>query len=261
MSTLMKRSMLAVMCTGLTASMVIAQSGTPSGTPAVPPMPTKDSVKDHASDAAKKAMEDAKKKAEEAMKGVKDAAHDATKGVPGAAPSPEQQKMMEEMMKSMQPGAMHEWLKKWEGQWDMTVKFYASPSAPPEVSTMTATSTLDMGGRYLIEKVSGNMDMPGMGKVPFEGESVMGYDNLQKKFFTTWRDNMSTGMMFETGTVDGAGKVLTTEGENWNMQANAVTKSKSVATIIDDKNRKLEMWTPGPDGKMMKTMEIEYARK
>jgi hypothetical protein len=258
MSNLMKRSLMALMCTGLTAGMVIAQSGTPSGSPSTPPVPSKDSMKNQANDAAKKAMEDAKKKAEEAMKGAKDAAKDAMGGGAGGQPDA---KMMEEMAKAMQPGPMQEWLKKWEGQWDMTVKFYMSPSAPPEVNKMTATSTMTMGGRYLVEKVGGEMDIPGMGKKAFEGESVMGYDNLQKKFFSTWRDNMSTGMMFETGTVDGAGKVLTSEGQNWNMMANAVTKSKSVATIVDDNHRKLEMWSPGPDGKMMKTMEIDYARK
>lgn len=253
MSNLMKRSLLVLACTGLTAAVVIAQSGTPSA----PPMPTKDQVKD----AAKDAMEKGKKAAEDAVKHAKDAAGGAAGAGGAKTPSPEEQKMMQEMMQAMQPGPMHEWLKQWAGEWDMTVKFYGSPSGEPEVSKMSATSSLIMDGRYLIEKVSGNLDMPGVGKVPFEGVSTMGYDNMQKKFFSTWYDNMSTGMMFETGTVDAAGKVLTSEGENWNMHASAMTKSKSIATVIDDKHRKLEMFVPGPDGKMMKTMEIDYARK
>jgi len=248
MPNLMKRSLLALACAGLSASVLIAQSGTPS----VPPVPTKDAINQHSKDAIDKA----KKHAEDAMKSATDAAKNAA----GDHAMPDEA-MMAEMMKAMQPGAMHEWLKKWEGNWDLTVKSFSSPGAEPEVMKMTGISAMSMGGRYIVEKVSGDLEIPGMGKMPFEGESVMGYDNAQKKFFSTWRDNMSTGLMIETGTVDAAGKVLTSEGENWNMHLNAVTKSKSVATLVDDNHRTLEMWAPGPDGKMMKHMEIHYTRK
>lgn len=246
MNDLLKRSALVVSCCALAASVVLAQDP-----PAKPSMPSGDGIKDKAKDAAndaKKAVEDAKKKAEEALKGA------GGQGMPD-------EKMMEEMMKGMQPGPMHEWLKKWEGNWDMVVKAYWSPGAPPEENKMSATSSFIMGGRYLIEKVSGEIEMPGAGKVPFEGVSTMGYDNMQKKFFSTWYDSMSTGIMFETGTVDGAGKVLTMEGENWNPALGAMAKSKSVVTVVDEKTRMMEMWSAGPDGKMTKSMEITYTRK
>ena len=32
-------------------------------------------------------------------------------------------------------------------------------------------------------------------------------------------------------------------------------------TIVDKDHHTLEMWSPGPDGKMFKMMEIKYARK
>ncbi len=250
MSTLMKRSLLVLACTGLTAAVVIAQSGTPAGTPA---MPTKDQVKD----AAKDAMEKGKKAAEDAVNKAKEAAGGAAGGAGGV----DMQAMEAEMMKAMQPGPMHEWLKHFEGEWDTTVKSFQSPGGEPQVMKMHTSSTMAMGGRYLLAKVTGEIDMGPMGKVPFEGLSTMGYDNMQKKFISTWYDNMSTGMMIETGTVDGAGKVLTLEGENWNMFTNGMAKSKSVTTVIDDKTHKLEMWSVGPDGKMMKSMEIEYVKK
>lgn len=257
MSNLMKRSLIALACTGLTASVLIAQSGTPS----TPPVPSKESINQHSKDAVDKA----KKHADDAMKNAQKDANkqieDAKKAVTGADHATPDEAMMAEMMKSMQPGPMHAWLKKWEGNWDLTVKSYHSPGGEPEVMKMTSVSALSMGGRYIVEKVSGDLDIPGMGKMPFEGESVMGYDNAQKRFFSTWRDNMSTGMMFETGTVDAGGKVLTSEGENWNMNINAMGKSKSVATIVDDNHRTLEMWAAGPDGQMAKQMEIHYTRR
>jgi hypothetical protein len=32
-------------------------------------------------------------------------------------------------------------------------------------------------------------------------------------------------------------------------------------TLVDADHHTLEMWTPGPDGKMFKMMEIAYSRK
>jgi hypothetical protein len=32
-------------------------------------------------------------------------------------------------------------------------------------------------------------------------------------------------------------------------------------TVVDNDHHKMEMWTKGPGGKMMKMMEIEYTRK
>lgn len=239
---LLKGSLLVLACSGLTAGVVLAQSGG-----------AKDAAKDAVKD-AKKAVEDAAKKAKE---GVKDAVKDAA----GNAGHGDEQKMMEEMMKGMQPGAMHAWLKGWEGQWECVIKSYWSPGAPPEESKSSVVSTMIMGGRYLEEKVTGSFDMPGAGAMQFEGRSIVGYDNAGKKFNTFWIDNFGTGFWFESGTVDAAGKVLTTEGENFDPMVNANVKTKSVATVVDHDHRTLEMWGPGPDGKMFKKMEIAYTRK
>jgi len=255
MSNLMKRSLVALAACGLCAGMVIAQGGLPS----TPPMPSQDQVKD----AAKDAMKEAQKKAEELKKQAEEAAKkamgDHTGGDHGGQGMPDQAQM-EAMMKAMQPGPMHEWMSKHAGEWDMTVKSYHSPGGEPEVSKMTCSSSMAMNGRFLIEKVSGEINMGGA-TMPFNGVSTLGYDNFQKKFVSTWYDDMSTGMMFEMGTVDATGKVLTMEGENWNMHTQSMAKSKSVTTIVDDKTRTMEMWAPGPDGKMAKQMEITYTRK
>jgi len=261
MSKLLKRSLTLLACGGVCASVLLAQGGTPS----VPPVPSKDQVTDQAKDAAKEAMEQAKQQGEALKKQAEDAAKKAMGGDPakaggGAGGGMPDEKMMAEMMKGMQPGPMHEWLKKWEGKWDLVVKSFPSPGAPPAEMKLTSEATMAMGGRFLIERVWGEVDM-GMGPQAFEGVSTLGYDNYQKKFVSTWYDNVSTGMMIETGTVDAAGKVLTMEGENWNMSLGAMSKTKSICAVVDDKTRTMEMWSPGPDGKMMKNMEITYTRK
>lgn len=39
------------------------------------------------------------------------------------------------------------------------------------------------------------------------------------------------------------------------------TKVKAMVTCTDDDHTQLEMWGRAPDGKMFKTLEIEYTRK
>jgi hypothetical protein len=52
----------------------------------------------------------------------------------------------------------------------------------------TCTNTMILGGRYQQSMIKGNM----MG-MPFEGMGLLGYDNAQKLFYSTWVDNMGTG--------------------------------------------------------------------
>lgn len=248
-SSILKRTASILIVCGLGAGIALAQGE----------LPSKEDMKSKANDALKDAQKSATDAAKDLEKKAKDAMGGAGQGGDhGGMPD---QKMMEEMMKSTQPGAMHEWLKKWEGEWDMVVKSYWSPGAPADESKATASTKMIMGGRYVEEHVNGSFEMPGMGVQKFEGRSIMGYDNAQKKFMTLWIDSMTTGFMLESGTVDSAGKVMTTEGENFNPMHGKVIKSKSVATIVDDKTRTLEMWMPGPDGNMYKSMEITYTRK
>jgi hypothetical protein len=38
-------------------------------------------------------------------------------------------------------------------------------------------------------------------------------------------------------------------------------KVKSQATVVDDDHQTYEMWSPAPDGKMFKSLEVQYTRK
>jgi len=49
--------------------------------------------------------------------------------------------------------------------------------------------------------------------MPFEGIGINGYDNLKKKFVSTWIDNMGTMIVMSTGTFDPATKTFTYMGE------------------------------------------------
>jgi len=174
---------------------------------------------------------------------------------PAAAPAGGMDPGMDAMMKAGQPGEFHAKLKAMEGNWDTTVKSYMSPGTPTE-SKGVSTRKWIMDGRFLQEDNTG--DFMGM---PFKGMGITGYDNIQKKYVSTWIDNMGTSIMNSTGTVDATGKTFTYECESPDPMTGKMTKTKMVTKIIDDKKHTFEMSGPGPDGKEMKMLEITYTKK
>jgi hypothetical protein len=60
-----------------------------------------------------------------------------------------------------------------------------------------------LGGRYQQSTTKGSFN-----NMPFEGISLLGYDNAKKVFMNSWVDNMGTGILQMRGTWDPAGKTI-----------------------------------------------------
>ena len=175
----------------------------------------------------------------------------------GKAPemTPEQKAEMDAFMKAGTPGPQHQSLASSAGNYDMKIKSWHQPGAPAAEDTGTATRTMTLDGRVLVEEVSSSM----MGS-PFTGHAMMGFDNVTGKYWSTWNDSMSTGLMVSEGTCD-AQKNCKLIG-HWNdpvkktpVKARLTTRWTSPTTEI------FEMYAPGKDGKEMKMMEITYTKK
>ncbi|MEO8350070.1 MAG: DUF1579 domain-containing protein, partial [Acidobacteriota bacterium] len=164
--------------------------------------------------------------------------------------------MMEAWAKVATPGEAHKMLATSVGTWDTTVKSWWQPGAPPMESKGTAENRMIMGGRFLEGRFTGTMmDMP------FEGLGYTGYDNYKKQFVSTWMDNMGTSIMTSVGKADSTGKTITFTGEMDDPMEGKTKPVKNTMTIVDNDHQTFEMWSPGPDGKMAKMMEIHYMRK
>ena len=168
--------------------------------------------------------------------------------------TPEQQAEMEAYMKAGTPGAQHQWLASQAGTYDLKTKSWSEPGGPPMEETGTATRRTILDGRVLTEELSSTM----MG-MPFTGHGISGYDNVSGKYWATWNDSMSTGIMVSEGSCD-AQKICTFTG-SWNdpikkgpVKARFTTRWTSPTTEV------FEMYGPGKDGKEMKMMEITYTR-
>jgi hypothetical protein len=156
--------------------------------------------------------------------------------------------------KYMEVGPMHKMLEASNGDWKAEITFWMEPGAAPQKSTSSCTNSMILGGRYQESKHSGTV----MG-MPFEGQGLVGYDNIKKVFISTWVDNMGSGVMVAEGPYDEKTKSITMRGNTMDPMTGKEIKTRQVFTFIDDKTEKFEMFM-NQDGKEIKSMEILYTR-
>lgn len=158
------------------------------------------------------------------------------------------------MMEYMTPGKMHDMLAKKAGEWKGTIKLYMAPGAPPTVAEGTAVYEMILGGRYLQSKYTSNI----MG-MPMQGLGIDGYDNGKKKFFSTWYDNMGTGVLVMEGKYDEATKTLHLEGSSFDPASGKEVKVREVLRQIKEGHEIMEMYM-GSGAEEFKSMEVELIK-
>ncbi|HJS34054.1 MAG TPA: DUF1579 domain-containing protein [Pseudoxanthomonas sp.] len=171
------------------------------------------------------------------------------------AMTPETQAMMEAYQKAGTPGMEHGRLASMAGTYDLTVKSWYAPGAPPSTDTGTATRKMILGNRVMLEEVTSQM----MGQ-PFSGQGLHGFDNVTGKYWGTWNDSMSTGLMVSEGTCD-AQLSCTYTGTHHDPVTKKPQSSRMTTRWTDKNTEVFEMYGPGPDGKEAKMMEITYKRR
>jgi hypothetical protein len=164
--------------------------------------------------------------------------------------------MMEMMAKYSTPGAEHKALESWVGTWDTTAKMWMDPNSPPQESKGASENKMALGGRFLEQSFEGTFM-----NQPFSGKGYTGYDLYKKQYVSTWMDTMGTMIMMATGTADASGKKVTMTGQMDDYMTGKKMDFKQTATVVDADHNMFELWMTGPDGKMFKTLEIQYTRR
>jgi uncharacterized protein DUF1579 len=176
---------------------------------------------------------------------------------------PSEAEMMKQMMELAKTGENHKLLSGMAGTWTYTVKMWMNPSAPPTSSTGSAVIKPVMEGRFFIGDFTSKMQMPGadgkMKDMQFKGMSIDGYDNVKKKFISTWCDSMGTGIMMSEGTYDPASKTFAYNGE-YEAMPGMKSKVRMTLKIVDKDHHNFEFYEDRGTGES-KTMEINYTRK
>lgn len=169
--------------------------------------------------------------------------------------SPEQAAMMQAWSEAMQPGPEHERLAESTGEWHATVKWWMEPGAEPSTSEAMVTRSMSLGGRVLVEEWQGTM----MGR-DYVGHGRTGYDNVTEQYWSTWTDNMSTGLMTFEGTYDAESGRYTYTGSYADPVSGEMIESRSVA-YTDDAGREVMTMYETRDGEEIKTMEMTLERR
>ena len=157
---------------------------------------------------------------------------------------------------SSNPGPKHKLLAPLEGQWKAVSTFWWSKGAKPQKSEALVKRSWILGDRFIKEEYSDKSE-----DYPFEGIGVTGYDNIQKKFTSSWIDTMGTGISRSLGIEDKSGKVITFTGTAPDPSAGKVLPYKSVLTIVDKDTTKFELYMKNKSGEEFKSLDIVYKRQ
>lgn len=161
----------------------------------------------------------------------------------------------QQWMKYAAPSDNHKRLEKFVGTWDQSVKWWMYPDAEPTTSKGNATYKWTMDKRYVQGDYTGTMDGQ-----PFKGLKILGYDNFRSEYTSYWIDNMSTSPMIATGSL--SDKELKLSGTHDCTMTGTKDQAFKTTTRFKDANTMVyEMWAPGPDGNMFKTLEVTSTRK
>lgn len=166
----------------------------------------------------------------------------------------EQAKMMKAWMKYMTPGPEHKYLEKFVGEWEGETTVWMAPGAPPTKSKASSSAKMIMGGRYLLSKYKG-----AMGGMPFNGMSIVAYDNHLKKFVSTWCDSMSTGVFYSKG--ERKGNVRTEKAKWYDIVSGDKIMYRSVITLEGDNKYTMQMYMTQKGQKEFKGMEMVLTKK
>ncbi|PZF74408.1 DUF1579 domain-containing protein [Taibaiella soli] len=162
---------------------------------------------------------------------------------------------MKAMQAYMTPGDMQKMLAKSDGNWNADITMWMDPTGAPTKTKGTCVNRMILGGRY--QESINKSTFNGM---PFEGRSLVGYDNAKKVFVYNWIDNMGTGMMTMEGKWNAATKTVEFMGTMVDPSSGNDMKVRETFQLIDNDHQKMEMYMVMPGGQDMKTMEITFTR-
>lgn len=170
------------------------------------------------------------------------------------AAAPKDDPSMMKMMEFARVGPHHKVLDARVGTWSVEVKMFM-PDGKVETTHGTSKVSWIMDGRFVQDSFAGEF----MGQ-PFQGEGRIGYDNLKKKYVSTWLDTAGTGIYYSEGTYDANTKTFRFAGEMPDTDAGKYVKSRAVETWHGADHYVVESFMPGPDGKEFKNMELHCKR-
>jgi hypothetical protein len=175
----------------------------------------------------------------------------------GEAPamSAEEMAMMKAMEAAATPGEPHKQLADSVGEFQAQMQMWPAPGAPPMNTSMQVKRKMDLGGRVLVEHWKGEV----MGAA-FEGRGRTGYDNVTKRYWSTWTDNMSTGLLVMYGQWNADNETFEFTGKNVHPATGTTYAVRSVGSSPLAENETMTMYEDHGQGEY-KSMSFTLTRQ
>jgi hypothetical protein len=151
------------------------------------------------------------------------------------------------------PGEAHRKLDPFAGTWKAKVRHWMHPGAEPNESTGVMTNTWVLGHRFLRQEYQDDSGQ-------FEGTGFWGYNNVTGRYEGFWIDVMMTGLTYDVGACDKAGKVWTMRGETEFPTAGQKVTKRTIISLHGPDRHVVEMYFAKSGGDEFKALEIEYVR-
>jgi hypothetical protein len=177
-----------------------------------------------------------------------------------ADPGPQDEAAAETMAKWLEYNSLgpeHESMKNMLGEWDLRMKMWMMPGAPPTESGGKAVFEPVFGGRFVRQTFT--CAMMGM---PYEGMGFTGYDRFKGKYVSLWLDNMSNSVYMALGSKNASDDTYTYYGtidDPTTGEQDILTRS--VMREVSPDEAVMEMYEKRSGQDEMMTMEIRYTRR
>jgi hypothetical protein len=156
------------------------------------------------------------------------------------------------------PQKEHEWLHQLVGDWTFEGECLMGPDQPP-MKSAGSESTRTLGGLWVL--CEGKSTTPE--GWPAVSVMTLGYDPAKKCFLGTFIASCMTHLwIYERGSLDSAGKVLTLDAEGPSFAGDGkMAKYQDIIGIVSPDHRTLSSRMLGEDGKWTQFMTAHYRRK
>ena len=155
----------------------------------------------------------------------------------------------------MTPGEYHKWMALSNGIWTDNVNTYTVDVATPTTTTATSTYKMLYNGLYQVHEWKGIMNGQ-----PYEGQSILAYDNGKKQFVNIVLDNSGSGVGYYTGNFDAATKTLTLKGNQFDPLTQKDVPVRQEIRFLNDDTQTITFFAPGTNGLEYKMMDIKLVR-
>jgi hypothetical protein len=154
------------------------------------------------------------------------------------------------------PGPEHAVLARRVGSWEVTVRSWPAPDAPPRESKGRSEWQALLGGLFFEERFE--ISSPAG---TYTARGIAGFDKIRKRYVATWIDDSGTAILHSEGSADASGKVLTFASDSPDPVSGTMRTIRTVETEVDAGTWTMEAYRADATGQEFRSAVFTYRRR